>query len=1111
MIKPVNLVSQLFFPELSAAPVDWPLGNMGDKLRIESIIDVTNYCIGSTDQPFTLNATDGYPGVGWLVGFGACFRYFRVGDTIQCYSQSAGAVTYTFTITDKLSDFEIRLSGAFTAEPVNAVVSDLIFSVTTAITAVKYHYNFVENSGVNNFTSIFDGSEQLLKIESKLASDVSVSNMMFTGPPEYQDGSATVQGVSISTTDGIWTSRYKIIHYIKIPPFLLFNQVEDLINGIQPNDFRVLKCWKFISMFEAAEVYTDPNFLVSDIFKDTLGNTGAYSENFNTGLTNYSISDVVYKNGGYTIPSIKFDASETTITFNVNNIADTPFSIGNTKFVLGFFKCPAASTEYQATGKFLNQNFLYDRALQTVTITAVNGDNYGGSYQVLKDVRADFVSSSQIKVTAKIAMGADVLASFSASSFARYLIYFSVKNHTKVTADAYNDLVTLPVDINTFTIVSSDPSMIIPDNTFIRHPEFDPETEGVQLGFRRNSLDQATVTIYGIAAKRMAISVTSNKLYVTNSGGAHITVINSLTNAVVAHITPTHKDVLVWDSFHNRIYATDIANGSVAIISCASDTVTGSITVPDGVNFIEYNPVNKYLYVTGAVNKVTVIDTVTNTIVTTITVGSSPQGVVYNSLMNTMYVANFTSNTVSVIDCISNTVIDTIALGGSDNPNWIVYNSIMNTVYVNCAGTSIITIVDCGTDTITGSAPGIGATYSGYFNVLENKLIVSEATTSTSLIIIDCLTNTVYTTVTLIAKPFGILFDPNTRKLFVANNSSNVSYIWVIRSTFEVFPEDEIVCCSDFYIESAGRESDVIKLTSINAKIIVYNGTDEFELDQFIMNTASLPLTGYTQEFDNQVPRAFHIPVGTIRKYIEIKRRHDLDTGTRKYFSSFYPILFRWETWTAWFGVDPSFFDSTLPNNGFNAWWFRYAQGLWTINYKLIINATKNGVPQQYILLNKITPNDYNSNDDFSAKTIDTKDPDTLTSLVSGGVTYILGYKNTLVTATFTKSTIFAGATIVIGLEVFGVGGIYGKRRYSSKWVADSDTWFASTDGSGKVELTISGSTVTGKCLIDFTQLPTGISSYKLSARCYDFGGNPLETDDGVVITTDGGIDITID
>ncbi|MES2287780.1 MAG: hypothetical protein V4547_18980 [Bacteroidota bacterium] len=826
-MTPIAITSQEIFKELSAASVNWALANPGDKIRIETQFKVQIVAISSIDSPFVLNKIDGLIGAGWVYDPDNQFGNFNIGDAVKVWNYSTVATMDAgdFTIIDKQGNGLIQLDHAIPTIGNDYSHESVTISNKTPITAVKYHYNFIKNNNAPTFISAIDGvSDQCFVIDYKLASDVASSNMKALGAYEWQDGftdgavpmkaitysfggsgqyPATIVGVSIDTgaADGIYKSTYKVIHYTKLNPFLLYQA------NIPP--YLGSNCLKLITQIEAMKLYTDPNILHSAIRDNVIGNTGWYDENFNTGITNYKISNLTYKVAGVAVASIQLDATETVIEFDIENTVDTPFiaspTASYTEYVIGFHKVPADPAEYQNTGNLLDANFLYDRLFGGVAGSANNGINYGGTYQVLKGYASTLTSTSKIHIKVGVLMSAAVLASFSASSTPKYYMSFQVRK--KSLATNVGDDVTLEIDQNTFTTVTSDPTMIVFDNknAILRHPESNVLTEGV---------------IYPTAAN--------------------------------------------------------------------------------------------------------------------------------------------------------------------------------------------------------------------------------------------------------------------------------------------VFPEDELSANSVFYIESATRLTDVIKLTSVKAQTIVSNGTTTFVLDEFNPQLSAYPFIGYAQYFDLNIADQFHIPVAeTIRKYYHAKRRTDLDTGTRFYFSINYPVLFRWETWTQALGVDSSFFNISLPNNGFNQWWFRYKTGAFRLYYRIIVNATKNGVAQSYTQQQELTPHDYSSTAGFTIKTIKTYDL-AGTQLVSGSDYFVSGFANTEIRAVFKNTTApfavagdypnYAGAVVEIGIETFESGGISGKRRYSSKWTADGDTWFASQNSVSaplKVYLSMNTDgltfkTVTAKVLLDYTQIPQNTTAFKITARIYD-------------------------
>lgn len=960
-VDPIKIVSQNFFPvdALSSAPsTSFLLGNVGDKIRVETVFSIQNEVINSTDEPFIVNNTNGYLEDGWMTDDSYRFGNFKIGDQITYYNHVAGILYGIFTIIDKRSDGEIRLSPKPTGAGLgdNTTDTDSVISNNTAISSIKYSAAFVENASANTFVSPIDASEMIWAIPVKLASDTVVNFMAALGALTWQESlvqnqGVSIQGVSIVTTPA-YVSTYKIIHYTKIPPYITYDQLENQLDGIADNDFLRTKCWKYIFKIDASETFTNPNFLVSQTFSDQLGNTGWYNENLNTGKTNYSISNIVYRNNGQVIDSLQFDGTENMLTFDVINTTDSPFTISGNTFSIGFLKVPADPIEYQNNNLLADINFLYDSAKTTVGGLAATGLNNSTGYKIIDSISAVFISSSKITVTLGIKLSLNSLAIFNESSIARYLIYFSIKNPSKTISDPLNDQVTLQVDLNEFTYVTADPGMIVFDNNvFLQHPDNDPTTQGINTTQPQPPYADAVQDIN----------------------------INSLASETVAIFFPR--------------LVSDVGYGGVIGIASWQGSLSATITK-------------------------LILSINTNT----------AQGSFFG-----------------MFDHMDGPGFSATATAG----------------------------VGASFDIVITSPSGSQSFYNGKF--------------------------------TEPGQPSG--YQDYSVSVFFGGMDG-------FKLQFSVLPEDEIVASTDFYIESSTRLSDEIRLTYIDAKVVVSNGTNEFDLDKFTVQLSGTNVVGYTQQFDNAITRPFHIPDTEPRKVFEVKRRNDLDTGTRKYFSVQYPFMFRWETWAALSGVDAFFFNPTLPNNGFNHWWFRYYGGGWLIKLKYIVNATKNGIAQQYYFENVIVPYNYASNPRFNLKKIETFDPDTMLSLTSGSDNHINGFKKTLVVATFNVTDSITSATVEIGMEIFQKGSPSTKRSYSSRWDRSSDTWFESIDGSNLVQFTIVGTTVTAQCLIDNTKLPTNIQEVSLTARIWEYdttSNTLLLTDTPDPILTNDSINTLVD
>jgi hypothetical protein len=918
----IRLISRNIFNLDSAIPTDWLLANVGDKIRIETTFSVENIVIASTGEMFVINNKDGYIEDGWLTDSSYRFINFKVGDKVHLYNHIAALDLGEFTIVEKRSDGELRLDPK-PAQPDNTDDDQGVLSNKTPISSIKYHFNFVENASADSFLSVIDGNEQLFTIDTKVADDVSLSDMKAHGPLTYQESNQNIkiQGVSIDAAP-IYKSTYKVIHYTQVTPYILYEQLENQIAGLPHKDFELTKCWKLITKIEAAETFTNPNYLVSETFSTTLGNSGWYNENFNTGITKFKISNLTYTNSGKVIDAIQFDETETLIEFDIDK-PGASFTNGQV-IRLGFFKVPYDPGEYQNNNQYADINFLLDGMKILVGNPEVTG--LGSIYRS----SAKIVSPTKIKVSIKIHLKPDALTSFSLSAIPRYFIFAALKDQIYDTLNPLNDHVSLQVAFSAFYYVTADPGMIVIDkNVYLQHPDQDPAIEGTNTTYLQppytDSYEQ--MTIHAPAAQGIAI-------------------------------------------YFPRI----------------------------------------------------------------------PGDPGYGEVIG---IADWQGNAEDTISKLIDSINDRVAYGSFFG----IFTALVN--------------------------PGFTATYAVGSSPLTFNLIITSPAGS----------QTLYNgKVTYAGQPTpGLDFSSSTFFGGVAGT----------KKTLKVFPEDEIVACTNFFIERSTRELDDIRLTSVEAKIIATNGTDEFDLDRFPIQLASVALTGDTQQFDITIKKPYHIPDSEPRKIFNLKRRNDLDAGSKKYFSIQHPFMWRWEYWEKLMGGDPFFFDANQPNNGLNHFWKRYSAGSWKTQYQLVVNATKNGIRQQYKFSDTIIPTGYGTNGNFTTRKIELFDPDTLVSLFLNNQWNIPTDKKTLVVATFINVNILDQCTVRFGFYPDEEGGQNDTRTYSSRWVRDGDTWYASTNDDGLIDLVVSGNTAVAKCLIDNNLLQKNYLAYSISARIYEYGTVP--------------------
>lgn len=303
----------------------------------------------------------------------------------------------------------------------------------------------------------------------------------------------------------------------------------------------------------------------------------------------------------------------------------------------------------------------------------------------------------------------------------------------------------------------------------------------------------------------------------------------------------------------------------------------------------------------------------------------------------------------------------------------------------------------------------------------------------------------------------------------------------------DVFTEDELVGYSRFEIvEDVNHPTTTKTITSVRGKVVAVNTAtqEEFNLESYSVNVQNAPVYNGNQVFNITQAKPIHVPSAEIRK--PVRAYFDATSGIY-YFA--YPYLNRWEYWVALNSANQYFFSQAQPNNGLNHDWRRYSDlNDWKLEYRTEVAMKVNGVPAIY--RNGIQYNDFDRNLVGAETTCTIQTFNTLgTQLISGATKYILGYDYTLVKATFvnmTSSFTLSDCVVVIGIEVFEEGGVNGKRRMSSKYVSDSDTWFIPIPGETKTKLSLTNvNTLVAETWIDFNQINLNKSKYKLTARLY--------------------------
>jgi YVTN family beta-propeller protein len=181
----------------------------------------------------------------------------------------------------------------------------------------------------------------------------------------------------------------------------------------------------------------------------------------------------------------------------------------------------------------------------------------------------------------------------------------------------------------------------------------------------------------------------TNKVYVVNTGGYSVSVIDGATNGVSTVTVGFNPWAVGVNPVTNTIYVPNLGSNNVTVIDGATNG-TSTVTVGSSPLALAVNPVTNKVYVvnTGGYS-VSVIDGATNA-TSTIPAGSNPRAVWVNPVTNKIYVANSGSGKVTVIDGATNA---TTSVNAGTNPWAVGVNPVTGKIYAANYGSGNVTVI----------------------------------------------------------------------------------------------------------------------------------------------------------------------------------------------------------------------------------------------------------------------------------------------------------------------------------------------------------------------------------------------------------------------------------
>ena len=327
-----------------------------------------------------------------------------------------------------------------------------------------YRFKAIPNGGLINFNSLTDNTIQEYVIQS-----ITTSTQGYPNPKNplswVTDDSITVTFDSFDTTNK--QQLFTITHIFRIAPLYLSSQLQDLLNGIQPDYFKT--GLQYICEFEFREYLTQTNNVhignyppvnVADPRK-YFGNCVWLDKYFDGIISNeYSVTGISYSDStGANCDSL---LSKATTNFSIILHSVNSKFVSGTIYSLNFMFLPTTDFLANPNNKTIIQNYLFDCCVGSPDTGLASLNN------ILQNVNSS-ISGHDLTITGKTVFTSDQKKQILNGN---YLIWVTTQDSTATVA--YNsNRISLLVDLKTFTNNPDNPALLDSDFTEIYESPYD--------------------------------------------------------------------------------------------------------------------------------------------------------------------------------------------------------------------------------------------------------------------------------------------------------------------------------------------------------------------------------------------------------------------------------------------------------------------------------------------------------------------------------------------------------------------------------------------------------------------------------------------------------------
>lgn len=155
----------------------------------------------------------------------------------------------------------------------------------------------------------------------------------------------------------------------------------------------------------------------------------------------------------------------------------------------------------------------------------------------------------------------------------------------------------------------------------------------------------------------ISISPDGAELFLTDYNSNSMLTINTATKVIKSVTVGTTPIGLSTSSNANLVYVANFGSANVSVVNVLTNTVVATIPVEASPMGVTISADGKSVYVTNSgSNSVSIIDAVTNKVISTVSVGQTPEGISISPDGSLVYVMNVNDNTMSVINTTTNLV-----------------------------------------------------------------------------------------------------------------------------------------------------------------------------------------------------------------------------------------------------------------------------------------------------------------------------------------------------------------------------------------------------------------------------------------------------------------------